>query len=247
MISSSYGRVLTCFYALIEIYNSFAAFSFNTDNDFEILFRSNIYNDEDDVKIQLISSAINSEKSKAFIFYVIETNNGKCVSYDINNNIISDLIIKSEYCICKIYRINVYYFEKMKELFFSCVDGDQLFFMKRIDENFTIIDDNDNDNYNGIQILNCNSFNTFSILYDVEYSSYILYLESVCENDAFDYIIVFNLGNITKSSGLNDENDKLPEIETTIPLIETSQPFIEVSTIISTIITTQPLINLNLL
>ena len=127
------------------------------------------------------------------------------------------------------------------------MDGDQLFFMKRIDENFTIIDDKDNDNYNGIQILNCNSFNTFSILYDVEYSSYILYLESVCENDAFDYINVFNLGNITKSSGLNDENDKLPEIETTIPLIETSQPFIEVSTIISTIITTQPLINLNLL
>ena len=75
----------------------------------------------------------------------------------------------------------------------------------------------------------------------MEYSSYILYLESVCENDAFDYINVFSLGNITKSSGLNDENDKLPKIETTIPLIETSQPFIEVSTIISTKITIQPL------
>lgn len=237
MISSSFGVVLTCFYSLIHMQNSMAAFSFNPDNDFEILFMSNIYDEGDNKLIQYISSVTNNDGSKAFICYIIETNIGKCVSYDINNNTISDVIIKSNYCSCNLFGLHAYYFEKINEFVFSCIDGDELFFMKRLDVNFNIIDDNDI--YNGIKILNCTSFSTFSVLYDEQSNSYLLYIQMQCDTDTYSYIKVLNLGNISKSSEQSDQNsitDKLSEIETTNSKIESSELFID-----STIITTQPL------
>ena len=252
MTSSSFGVVLTCFYSLIHMQNSMAAFSFNPDNDFEILLMSNIYDEGDNKLIQYISSVTNNDGSKAFICYVIETNIGKCVSYDINNNTISDVIIKSNYCSCNLFGLHAYYFEKIHEFVFSCTDGDELFFMKRLDVNFNIIDDNDI--YNGIKLLNCNSFSTFSVIYDEQSSSYLLYLQTKCDTDTHSYIKIINLGNISKSSEQNDQNsitDKLSEIETTIPKKEyfigstiiTTQPLTTIPNIITEPLTTIPIIS----
>ena len=163
MISSSLGKILTCFYGLSHVENSLAAFSFDPDNNFSFLLMSNIYPDSNDKAIKYITSTTNNDKSKALICYVIETENGKCVSYDINTNIISELIINSNICQCNYFSLRSYYFEKPKEYMFACIDGNEIIYIKRFDLNFNIIDDNDI--YNGIKILNCNKYNLFSIVY----------------------------------------------------------------------------------
>ena len=96
MISSTKGKVFVCFEIIKDIH-IFSAFVFSPDNNFELfqeasLSIKNCNNEE--VDATYIKSALNNDKSKAFICYSIETISSQLnyVSYDINNNIFTTFL-----------------------------------------------------------------------------------------------------------------------------------------------------------
>ena len=222
----NYINVLTCFFSFSEIISKIIALSYNPDEEFSTILGSNLFEEPDDKKLLYIKCSTNKEKTKALMCYTIETPKGKCVYYDINENTLSSIFIESSYCSSSNYGINVYYFQKTNEYIFSCVNNENKFFMKRIDSDFNIIEDNDI--FNPKEFSGCTDFSTFSIIYISDIQVYSIMLNTICSNNE-DFIRVFLL--LDETCQIPEINNK-PEIETTIV---TTLP-----QIITTIITTMP-------
>ena len=249
MVSSSKGIVLACFCGAIEALDSAVVITFDPDKNFSINLASNMYLDPDDKKIKYISSAVNKDKAKALFCFVMknsekEDQTAKCLNYDINNNILSNVTIESDYCSFSLYGLNAYYFDEANEYVFSCVDDDNHFFMKRLDEDFNVIEDNDI--YNGRQFLNCQQYTSFSITYISKYKEYSIMINAFCNNKFGIKIFMLSDTNCYMPSGGKEEDDeedyddKPIEIETTLPKIETT--FIKTTTPKIIPITTVPII-----
>ena len=253
MVSSSIGIVLACFCGYQDSEEAAMVIAFDPDNEFSSILVSNTYKDSDEKKIKYISSAVNKDKTKALFCFVMKNDKkedkaAKCLNYDINNNILSNVTIESDYCSFSLYGLKVYYFDKANEYVFSCVDGDKNFFMKRLDENFNIIDDNDI--YVGKQFLNCEQYTSFSITYISKYKEYSIFINANCNNDFGIKIFMLSDTNCIMPSGEieeDDEEDEAIQIETTLPKIESTLAKIDTTIIKTTIpkiaqITTIPII-----
>jgi hypothetical protein len=251
MVSSSIGIVLACFCGIQEGKDSALVITIDPDNEFSTNFVSNIYIDPDGKKIKYISSSVNKDNTEALFCFVMESQTAKCLNYDINNNILSNVIIEYNNCSFSQNGINSYYFDEAKEYVFSCVDGNKNFFMKRFDENFNIIEDNDI--YNGKQFMNCEQYTSFSIIYISQYKEYSIIINTNCDNDSGIKIFMLSDTNCIMPSGQKEEDDEEEkyneptEIETTLPKIESTLTKID-TTIIKTTIpkviptTTMPII-----
>ena len=185
MVLNSVNKTLTCFFGIKEIYQSLVAFSFNPDNDFSLMLISNINNDTDNKIIKYISTSVNNDKTKSFVCYVLEISKGKCAYYDINENVLSNIIIESNYCNCNIFGINSNFFVNINEFTFSCLYRDEIFLMKKFDENFELIEDNII--HNEVKINNCKQLSFFSIVYIQPYNVYSVFINAKCDNDNYDY------------------------------------------------------------
>ena len=230
MISSSIGIVLACFCGVQDYIESAMVIGFDPDKEFSINLISNIYRETDNKKLKYISSAVNKDKTKALFCFVMKSDQkedeaAKCINYDINNNALSNATIESDYCSFSLYGLNVYYFDKANEYVFSCVDGDKNFFMKRVDENFNIIEDNDI--YAGKQFLNCEQYTSFSITYISKYKKYSIIINANCNNDFGIKIFMLSDTNCIMPSDEIEEDDEPLEIETTLPKIESTLTKIE--------------------
>ena len=205
---TSTGKALTCFLGIMEAEQSFVAFSFNPDKSFEIILRSNIKKEPDGQIIEYISSSVNTDKTKSLVCYVLKTSKGKCAYYDINNNSLSDIIIESNYCSYNIISFHSDFFVNINEFVFSCTDGNDTFLMKRFNENFDLIEDNNI--YNGVKISNCDNFSFFSIVYLISYKVYSIFINTQCSNDNSDYTKIFMLSNSSciMPSGIKEEDDE---------------------------------------
>ena len=246
---TSVNKTLTCFFGITESEYSLFALSFNPDQSFQIILKSNIISEPDDRIIPFISSSVNTDKTKSLVCYVLENSKGKCVYYDINNNILSGIIIESNYCSCNIFAIHSNFFVNNNEFVFSCTNEDDKFLMKRFNENFDLIEDNNI--YNGVKIFNCNNFSFFSLVYLAPYKVYSIFINTQCDNDNYDYIKIFMLSNSSfiMPSGIREEDDEenlkqekekiktsiinvkiktsIPKIKTTIPKLITTFPKIK--------------------
>ena len=251
MVSSSIGIVLACFCGIQDYLESVLVIGFDPDNDFSSNLASNLYMDPDEKKIHYISSSVNKDKTKALFCFVMESNTAKCLNYDINNNTLSNVIIESNDCYYSLNGLNTYYFEKAKEFVFSCIDGDKHFFMKRLDENFNVIEDNDI--YIGKQFLNCEKYSSFSITYISKYKEYSVVINANCNDDFGIKIFMLSDSNCIMPSGEIEEDeeeenkDEIIEIQTTLPKIESTLAKIDTTFIKTTIpklaqITTMPTI-----
>ena len=229
--------VLSCIFCSIEAKNSIMALNYNPDNEFSKISLSNIVEDPDDESIKYIKTSTNNDRTKALICYSIETQKGRCLHYDINENILSSIFVESEYCNSEPYGINAYYFEEPNEYVFSCVNGKNKFFMKRINSDFNMID---YDLFDGKEYSDCSDYTTFSIVYLSDYDVYANIMNANCDNN--EYI---------RFSMLLDDSCKMPEKKnkagTTTPEIITTSvttiPTTDVTTIpkiITTIVTTMP-------
>ena len=190
MISSVRGKVLVCFESLKYIYR-FGAFAFNPDNNFELLFKETSLptknQDNKDVYATYIKSALNEDKSKAFICYSIEYNSNliKCVSYDVNMNRFTVLSIDSYFCNTKYFGFNTYYFSQTKEYVVSCISVDRKnFYFYHLDQDYQITI-NDDRTFDGSTTFDgCNYpnsfFDSFSIIYASRTRQYTLIINSSC-------------------------------------------------------------------
>jgi hypothetical protein len=126
--------------------------------------------------------------------------------------------------------MNVYYFRENNEYIFSCVNGNNKFFMKRIDSDFNIIEEDDL--FNGKEYSDCNDFTTFSIIYLEELNIYSNIMNANCEGE--QHIRFFML---------LDDSCQIPErqkkAQTTIPEAITTL-ITTIPKVFTTIITTIP-------
>ena len=130
--------------------------SYIPDDEFSKVCMSNLVEEPEEQNIKFIKIALNDDKTKSLVCYNTESPKGKCLHYDINENILSDVFISPEYCSSEGYGINANYFEETNEYIFYCVIGNNKFFMKRIDSEFNII--NDGDLFNGKEYSGCTDF-----------------------------------------------------------------------------------------
>jgi len=224
MISSTKGKLLICFFNLKKNNEYYIlASSFNPENSFEKINDSNYFQESDNKEIIFIKSTTNSDKTKAFVCYSIESPEKiKCINYNVNENIINNSSLISGNCGAKIFHFNVNYFDKSNEYVFSCLNPDlNSFIINRIDTDFNII--NDDNVISKTSFSNCYTYNYFSIIYISKYKQYSALFDCNCQGGTFIRIFSF----ITKQSACispsgeeeadnNDEEYEKDNLETTI-------------------------------
>ena len=206
MKSLTYGKVLTCFQG-ISNFKSIVAFNLNPDNNFELLFKSELYPDSDNYDINYIKTSINSDNSKAFICFTHQSPNKlKCIYYDINENKFFN-ISSSTKCNIEYFGFNLNYFMSSNEYVLSCLDYNLgNLYIYRLNEDFSII--NDNKNYKQTSFLNCYTYDFFSIIYLSKYEEYSVVVNSNCNagNNMRIYILT-NQNCIIPENEIEDEED----------------------------------------
>ena len=205
MKSLTYGKVLTCFQG-ISNFKSIVAFNLNPDNNFELLFKSELYPDSDNYDINYIKTSINSDNSKAFICFAHQSPNKlKCIYYDINENKFFN-ISSSTKCNIKYFGFNLNYFMSSNEYVLSCLDNDLAnLYIYRLNEDFSII--NDNKINEQTSFLNCYNYDFFSIIYLSKYKEYSVVINSNCEEKSNIRIFMLTEKCIIPNNEVEDENE----------------------------------------
>ena len=162
MISNDYGKVLTCFYERLDIFN---VCSFNIGTFTVIDGLSSIF--ETSFQPVIVRSDIYEDQTKALICYLKnDGSSGHCLYYDINENTISSLTKYSDNCSRYPSSINVYYSKITKEFFFSCYSWSNTFTIVKFDENFNAMENDDS-----FSISSCDT-EFVSILYNYQDNKY---------------------------------------------------------------------------
>ena len=224
MISTKNGKILICFFNLKKDDISYiVASSFNPEESFEKINDSNYFPEPDNKELKSIKCSINYNKTKSLACYSIESPDKiKCVSYDVNENVINSTSLIIQSCGTKKFHFNIYYFEKSNEYIFSCLNvGLDSFYIHRVDTNFNII--NDDNVINKTKFSNCYTYNYLSIIYVSKYKQYSALIDGTCDGGNFIRIFSF----VTKQSTCitptgenegedNDEEDVKDNLKTTI-------------------------------
>ena len=228
MIHSQYGKIFSCFVCIRQRndYNFYiTAFTFSIDTDLNYLMMSNPCLEPDLENINTIKTTLNEDKTKAFVCYSIENlSKVKCLYFYINENKFYDVFITENSCNSNYFGINLFYFKETQEFIFSCIDNEQKsFYIKRVDNTFTNI--NDECIYHKF-FANCYSYNYYSIIYYSKRQQYLAIAQSTCNGGNF--IRAFELSNYICMPIESKITTTFPEIHiTTIPNIITTLPIIE--------------------
>ena len=132
MESNKYGKVLTCFYM---IKNVFSLCSFNIDELSIIADLSELFNEE--VSPNFIKSEISEDKTNALICYLDQAeNNGYCINYNINEHKISKEVKYINSCLRDYFSSKIFYSKKTKQFIFACYNYMTNFTFIKFDEYF---------------------------------------------------------------------------------------------------------------
>ena len=253
MKNSTFQKQLTCFFNF-KYTDSYLniAINFDPENEFLELSKSNSLNESDSQETKYFRSIVNNDMKKALVCYSLIYNEVKikCFYYDSIKKEISDIFFEAEYCAgIGLFGFNTYYFEQTNEYIFSCIDKQlTAFSMKRINNDFILINDNEN-TYEKKSFTNCYGLDFFSIIYISKYQQYSVVFNSICNSKKNARI--FMLSNsvcINQTNGEEEEDEEDPNIKTSFPEITTININLIPSTIISSSIlkiiseTTIPLI-----
>ena len=244
MISSTKGRVFTCFESIKNL-KQIVAFTFNPDDSFKLLFMSEgipIIRDKDDASY--IKSSLNMDKSIAFICYSVESPDYlKCLTYNINLNQFKNLPLESGFCNTKYFGFNIYYFPKNNEYVISCINNSKnSFYFYHLNNNYEFIFDEKT--FEEAKFTNCYSYYYYSIIYISKIKQYSAIINSNCNGGTYIRIFLLNKNDCIMPTSesiiteLPETIKTLPETITTLPEIITTLP--ETITTLPEIITTLP-------
>ena len=200
------NKEIVCFSGIFETNFYIFAFKFNPTLR-TIKFKQTDFEIYEENYINYIYSSTNNDKTKALVCYITISALGKCLFYDIEYNQLSTILFEFDYCREDLYGISSYFFKESSEFIFSCIDKDNNFFFKKINENF----DNIETVYNYKTFSGCQKLNVFSIAYIPNSKAYSLIINSKCDSDQ-DYINVFKLG--VSKEGDDEEIKDTEEIMT---------------------------------
>ena len=222
---------LICFYNYLnELFSSVFYVNTNDLNDIKIEYSSSnkIYNGG----AKVIKSIFSSNLNKFFVCYINEANNCYCLIYDYNSNNWGNPTYYLQNCINKQYSLNIQYFETLNYYILSCYQTEKQFTFIKLNNNFEIIDEEENRNYTVRESLieECSSFSLGSLVNDTDNANDNPKIFGLCDSVIKKY-----------------EIQKFPIILTTIPTtklttiskqIPTTIPTTTLTTIINKISTT---------
>ena len=228
MMQKESSNIMTCFIPITIPFNQKILGSFLFDsNTFEISKETTLENDQ----VKHISSSIGNNKSKALVCYLDSSGNFKCYSYDINEQKFSENELVSIPCIpCQIEYslIKTFYFPDTNEFIISCVNSVPTYYMRRIDHNFNVVEEEE---YVEEAKFNCYNMFSYSVVYVNKYKDYILIIYSICDNN-YQYGVRFfelskdcDIGNIkgaTDDWEEENENNILTHLKLNTDLFPTS-------------------------
>ena len=232
-MSCHYNIYIICFYNYSnELFSSIFNVNITDFNDIKIEYSSSykIYNGG----AKVIKSIFSSNLNKFFVCYINEVNNCYCLIYDKNTNNWGNPTNYLNNCINKQYSLNLQYFDSLNYYILSCFQTEKQFSFIKLNNNFEIIDEEENKNYNVSESLieGCTNFSLGSLVNDT--------------GNANDNVKVFGICN---SVIKKYEIQKAPIIPTIIPTtklttiskqILTTIPTTTLTTIINKISTTVP-------
>ena len=172
-----FSEIITCFTHLNSMPSFLYVSSFDINNLTKISSLSNCKIETTTSSIN-IKSAVNKEKSKAFICY-IPGSDTYCLVYDINNNKFSDIKKFFKNCRGEPDTLMINYYLEKEEFIFNCQSGSNNEIMV-LDDNCDIKSDNSDYEYcyNEFVITNCSIPYGYGVLYLKQKSNYYIY--SVC-------------------------------------------------------------------
>ena len=230
MFTSGNSKSLICFLNAINgNYNYFNAYAFDPDQNFNYVFMAKeVLIETEFSAAKVIKSCINDEQTKALVCYTLENNevDVKCFYYNSQENTLSKIFINVNYCNTNIYGFNIFFFQQSNEYIFSCVDSSQeKFSMRRLDINFNLINDDDN-NFLKRSFSDCDNYDFFSIIYISNYNVYSGIFNSNCRSG--NYVRIFMLSDIfciqqnEKDENIISTSPETTIVKTTIPIPETT-------------------------
>ena len=176
----------------------------------------------------IVKSIYSSDLNKFLICYINEENNCDCITYDKNSNGWGDPINYLKNCINKLYSLNIQYFDSLNYYIISCFQTEKQFSFIKLNNNFEIIDEEENKNYyiDESLIEDCSTFSLGSLVNDTGNANDEVKIFGICNSEIKKY-----------------EIQKVPVISTTIPttilnIISTTIPTTILTTIKNKIPTT---------
>ena len=192
MNSSNKGKVLTC--------------CFQTTNGPFIIIQSFIIENyfkaiEEDICVKvespdakIIRSSISEEGKNMVSFYRDNNGAGYYFIYNIDNNTIikNEPLIKA--CVDNYNKFKLFYFKDSGEFVFTCTNNDKGFTIMRMDSNFNIIN---SDKFSDINYISESTFNSFSIVYDINENKYAFIMDQYSDVGNYQYAYKIGKYNIT--------------------------------------------------
>ena len=232
-ISCHYDNNLICFYENFsnELFSSIFNVDFSATNKIDLI---SLY-PKGNEGAKIVKSIYSSNLNKFFVCYINEENNCNCLIYDKSSNVWGNPTNYLKNCINKQYSLNIQYFDSLNYYILSCFQTEKQFSFVKLDNNFEIIDEEENRNYYVDESLigDCSSFSLGSLVNDTDNPN--------------DYVKIFGICN---SELKKYEIQKVPVISTTIlttilttfaKIIPTTIPTTILTTIKNKIISTNPI------
>ena len=204
MIKDS-SKVIVCFIGITVENNAKPLSSLIIDpNTFQISLKGIIGGDA-----RQISSSIGKDKSKALVCLLNSGGAYKCFSYDVNQKTFSENEISEMSCKINNYVIYTFYFPDTNEFIASCLDYSDNINMKRIDQNFYLVQE---------EYLNQTKFNyiniySYSVVYVNKYKEYILISYGIRNMNYVFGVSFFELSNNCKIGNIKNISDDWEEKE----------------------------------
>ena len=180
------GNIIICFYG----YNSeLIASSFSIDINSKNIESTNSYNKLLNVNVKVIRSLPSSDYSKYLVCYIDDEKNGYCIKFDKNSYQWSDSINYLSNCIVKPTSLKLRYFDSLNYYILSCFQSSNEFSYIKLDDNFDILNEDDNGNYylDESSINDCTEYSLASLVNDTE--SNVIKIFGICDSTINKYEI----------------------------------------------------------
>ena len=202
------SKIIYCFISISSVndYQKLFALGINP-NTYELSNNGNLQESE----ITFISSSVGSDRTKALVCFLNSREKGICYSYDINKQNFCESKILELNCTSENYALNTFYNSDKNEFAFSCLQKSPIYFMKRISQDFNVI----NTETFRESSFNCIYLLSHSIVYVRNSRAYVTIIQSSCNEgvgirffDLSDPCRMENIReNITEGDGEEEEKE----------------------------------------
>ena len=188
-------KTLTCFVNVRDIY-LFSSYTFNPDEEFNILLPSINISSGGGKEIKYLSSATDKNKKNALVCYSSSNGYIECIIYNIENNKFIFTEFKINHCSANSGGIHTYYYEKNEEFIASCISNGNYYSLIIINEDLSQI----KKSMEEIHLNDCWGISAFSIIPSNVKGEYSFLAESNCKKGEYvrQYIMTENEENCIK-------------------------------------------------